>query len=271
MARHATVTGAMPFEVQVAAGLIPGWSILAIHGHDPAAAQAEAILAHGNATDIINPIPLLNTPATVKVASTDDTKDIAAGVGANTILLTGLDATGDAQTETVTLHASSGQTAVVTSSTWSAINGMTVATAGSETDNSGTIWCGTGTFTSGVPAVGLVSAGPGTNYSHTGHYTVPTNHALYLRNAQMSGNGASAFKGVESDLFIYSVAAGVSYEIFEMHFGDGASMTITGLLQALPAGTLVMLRGGAIAQTAGVTFRVDGYLRDLSHTHSWGS
>ncbi len=271
MARHATVTGHMPFDVQVSAGFMPGWSVVVIVGHDLAAAQANAILSPGNAGGVIDPTALLGTPAVVSIASIDGTNaDDATGTGANTILVTGLDGDGVPQTETISMHASVAQTAVAGLKTFSAVNSIRVATAGSLKHNLNTIWCGTGAFTTGVPAVGLASIEALHNNSLTGHYTVAANHELYIVTAQVGGDGSAAFKGLDFEVDLYSVGLGIELELFDLHLGDGGSLAFPAPFPRFIAGQQIRLRGGTIAQTGNLTFRTAAYLRDLSHANSWG-
>jgi hypothetical protein len=90
----------------------------------------------------------------------------------------GLDASGDAQTNDVTM---TGTTAANTASTFSAVHSVTVLTTGSNNANTGTIHVGTGSFTAGVPAVRMLSVQIGANKSLSGYYIVPTGKTLYLQ------------------------------------------------------------------------------------------
>jgi hypothetical protein len=272
VARHATVNGNIPFDVQVAMGVIPGWSTVILVGHDEAAAQGNGILSPGNAAAsvIIDPTGILNTATTIFIASTDDTKDIAAGVGANAVKVSGCDAAGNEQTEVITLHASSGNTRVESSLTYSAVNDLLVVATGSENDNSGLIWCGTGTFTAGVPAVGIASIAIGENHSLTGVYTVPLNHEFYIQAAEMSGDGSAAFKGLDFEVHLVSAALGHHFELFDAHLGDGGSLTVAPPFPKFVGNQQLQLLGGSIAQTANITMRVTGFLRNLAQPHSWG-
>jgi hypothetical protein len=259
--------GEIPFHLAMTADLVRGWSDVLIQGHDEAAAQADAILAPGNATGIINPVPLHVTPAVVYIASTDQLADDATGTGANSVLVTGLDTNGLLQTETISMHATDGRIAVAGSKVFSAVNNLLVLTAGSGGRNVGTIWCGTGVFTLGVPAVGLGSIGPGENTGKFGVYTVPFGHEFFPQSAQMSGDGSSAFKGLTFEVDWYNPATQLEYELLDFHMGDGGTLNISDLhAPRLPAGSIVSFRGGCLAQTAHVTFRVTGFLHKLDRS-----
>jgi hypothetical protein len=245
--------GEIPFDLAIRQGLVRGWSYVLFQGHDHTAAQANAILAPGNATGIIDPVPLRTTPAVVKVASTDDTKDNSGNVGALTVLVRGLDADLNEQTEVVVLD---GQAEVATTNVFAAVNGLSVTTTGTELNNSGRIWCGTGTFTAGVPAVGLCSIEPAENVAKCGVYTVPVGHEIFAESGAMTGNGTAAFKGVYFKVGIWDPTFQLEYETLDMHMGDGGVLQFAVDSPAIPAGSIVMLRGGCLAQTAVVAARV---------------
>ena len=162
-----------PFELQVARGQIPGHSIIHVFGHNPDVDDDE------EAT--VWPIPgaLLGHPAspTIMKISSSSANDAAAGTGARTIRILGVNGTGGYAEEIVTLN---GQTEVNTVNTYDAIETMTVLTAGSGGVNAGTIYAGTGTVTSGVPAVPYSAIGVGDNVSLVGHWTCPTGYTGYL-------------------------------------------------------------------------------------------
>jgi len=162
-----------PFELQVARGQIPGHSIIHVFGHNPDVDDDE------EAT--VWPVPgaLLGHPAspTIMKISSSSANDTAAGTGARTIRILGINGTGGYAEEIVTLN---GQTAVNTVNTYDAIETMTVLTAGSGGVNAGTIYAGTGTVTSGVPAVPYSAIGVGDNTSLVGHWTCPTGYTGYL-------------------------------------------------------------------------------------------
>ena len=254
----------LPFDVAVRAGLVKGVSLVQIVGHDLAAAQADAILAPANATGIIAPNAILATPSTVIVSSTDQSADDATGTGSNSYTIDGLDADGDVQTETVLAHATDGRTGVASLLTYSAINHVQVLAAGSGLKNAGTIWVGTGSLTAGVPAVGLCSMEIGKNASNTGCYTVPRNHMFLIHGVMFSGAGTGAFKGINFELGIHSVALGVEVELWSASVGPGGAVNDGDVLEpAITAGQQLRMRGSALAVAAFATARVDGYLYDL--------
>lgn len=117
------------------------------------------------------------TSATVMKVSSSSANDTAAGTGVRTILVSGLDANYDTISETVTLN---GQTAVNTANSYLRIQYTEILTTGSGKAQAGTIYLGTGTVTSGVPAtIYWQSDTTYNNWSFAG-YTVPAGYTAYL-------------------------------------------------------------------------------------------
>ena len=166
-----------PFELQVSRGQIPGHSVIHVFGFNPDVDTNEetvwpidGILGH----------PASPTIMTISSSSTDDT---AAGTGARTVLIEGVNGTGGLTSEVVTLN---GQTAVNTVNAYDAIERMTVLTVGSGGVNAGIIYAGTGVVTAGVPAVPYSAMGIGENVSLVGHWTCPTGYTGYLTDGKFT-------------------------------------------------------------------------------------
>jgi hypothetical protein len=160
-----------PFELQVARGQIPGHSIVHVFGYNPDVDSEE---------ETVWPIDgLLGHPPspTIMTISSTSANDTAAGTGARTVQILGVNGTGGLATEIITLN---GQTPVSTVNTYDAIERMTVLTVGSGEKNAGLIYAGTGTVTSGVPAVPYSVIGIGENNSIVGHWTCPAGFAGYI-------------------------------------------------------------------------------------------
>jgi hypothetical protein len=160
-----------PFELQVGRGQIPGHSIIHVFGHNPDVDQTEVTIWPTTG--------LLTHPAspTIMKVSSSSADDTELGTGAHTVYILGINGTGGYVSETVTLN---GQTAVNTVNEYDAIEIMSVASVGSGGGNAGTIYAGTGTVTSGVPAVPYSAIGIGDNLSLVGHWTCPTGYTGYL-------------------------------------------------------------------------------------------
>jgi hypothetical protein len=123
--------------------------------------------------------------------SSDNTNDTAAGTGARTVFLSGLDANHNTISETVALN---GQTAVTTVNSYLHINQCYVATTGSLVSAAGSIYFGTGVVTLGVPATVYDIIQYDYNTRVTGSYTVPAGYTGYVSqglfsSGQSSGSG----------------------------------------------------------------------------------
>jgi hypothetical protein len=166
-----------PFELQVSRGQIPGHSPIHVFGHNPDVDTTEETVWPTNG--------LLGHPSspTIMTISSSSANDAAAGTGARTVQILGINGTGGYVQEVVTLN---GQTEVNTVNTYDAIERMTVLTAGSGGVNAGTIYAGTGTVTAGVPAVTYSAMGIGDNLSLVGHWTCPAGYTGYLTSGSIT-------------------------------------------------------------------------------------
>ena len=182
--RSITQVGASePFELQVARGQIPGHKLKFKFGHNAAVGDTEeTIWAEGG----LYVYPTSATQMTVSSSSADDT---AAGTGARTINIEGLDADYNEISEDIILN---GQTPVTTVNSYLRINRGISLTAGSGGKNAGIIRVGTGTVTSGVPAnVFLSIDGDGDNQTLMCIWTVPAGYTAFLVQTNVSTGNAS--------------------------------------------------------------------------------
>lgn len=207
-----------PFELQVARGLIDGHRSVTVFGYNPDVDTDQVT---------VWPYPaLMAHPATAlqyKVSSSS-ASDTADGVGARTVVITGLDANYNEVTETVTL---SGQTAVLTTASLLRINDAYVASAGTSKSAVGDIYFGTGTVTAGVPATVYDIIKFDYNSRITGHYTVPAGYTAYVMQGMFSAGqptGGSAVVGrllisglndIRRTLSIVTVTNGTADYVFE--------------------------------------------------------
>ena len=237
------------YNLEVLRGNVSGHSMISIRGHDntvPNGGPFGLSQGFGAGGYHFDQSAIAATPAAVSVASTDNTNDNAAGTGALTVRLIGLDASGDAQFETLTMN---GTTAVASSNTYSAVHTLQVLTTGSNNANTGIIYAGTGTFTSGVPAVRMLSMTIGFNISLSGYYVVPNAKTLYIR--QFIGTVGSSNKDVQ--IYIETSADGILWykQIeFGLEAGDIALDVVA--LPGMVAGTHIKLQaaGGAASTDA---------------------
>lgn len=180
-----------PFELQVSRGQIQGHRNVTVFGFNPDVDTTQVS---------VWPLPSLITfPAsaiqmTVSSTSADDT---AAGTGARTIVVQGLDANYNEVTETVTMN---GQTAVTMTASLLRVNYAYVATAGSGNSAAGDIYIGTGTVTAGVPATAYDIIKFDYNATTTGSYTVPAGYTAYVSQGLFSSGQASGSTQVQGRL-----------------------------------------------------------------------
>lgn len=127
--------------------------------------------------------------AAVMKVSSSSTSDAEAGTGARTIQVYGLDANYNEITETVILN---GQTEVNTTNSYLRVFRAFVVTAGSGGTAAGTIYIGTGTVTSGVPATIYAEIPVGANQTLMAVWTVPANYTAYVTRGSLSGSSNNA-------------------------------------------------------------------------------
>lgn len=180
-----------PFELQVARGQIVGHRAITVFGYNPDVDQTEATV-----WPLPSLIPQATTALQMSVSSTN-ANDTAAGTGARTIVVQGLDGNYDEITETVTLN---GQNAVLTAASFLHINYMYVASVGSTKSAAGDIYIGTGTVTAGVPATVYNIIKFNYNDTITGCYTVPAGHTAYVVQGQFTVGQASGSTSVQGRL-----------------------------------------------------------------------
>ena len=248
------------YNTDVRRGLVAGHEMISIRGHDetvPNGGPFGLSPQFGLNSFSFDQSVISVTPAVVGVASTDNTGDNAAGTGALTVQVIGLDAAGAAQSETVTM---TGQTAVNTVATFSAVFSLRVLTKGANNANTGTIYCGTGTFTAGIPAVRMLSMEIGFNTSLSGYYIVPAGKTLYLK--EFISTVAVGTK--EAEVFVEISPDGILW-YKEAPFGLGNSSLWHPLISqpALPEGTHVQIQASATSASTDVLAILSGELVDV--------
>jgi hypothetical protein len=172
-----------PFELQVARGQIMGHKTLFKFGvNGDVGTSIETVWAQGGTY-------AYPASATVMKISSSSADDAAAGTGARTISIAGLDANYNEISETVILN---GQTEVNTVKSYLRISRMFVVTAGSGATAVGVIYAGTGTVTSGVPATVYGMIAIGANQTQMAFWTVPAGYTLYLMGTFYSSGNSTA-------------------------------------------------------------------------------
>lgn len=160
-----------PFELQVSRGLIAGHRVVHVFGYNFDVDTTEATVWPYTGK-ITHPAAAIQMSVSSSSAS-----DAAAGTGARTVLIQGLDTDYREISETVTLN---GQTAVTTTSAFLRVNYMRVMTAGSSQSAAGDIYIGSGVVTAGVPATVYNLIKFDYNNTITAHYTIPAGYTGYV-------------------------------------------------------------------------------------------
>jgi hypothetical protein len=149
-------------------------NIVRFWGRNPTVGTAFEDLNHYGLA--IDPYLIMATGFALDVVSSS-TADAAAGTGARTLRVVGLDAAGAFQTAVVTMN---GQTIVTTTTIWTDVWAADVITTGTGRTNAGDIYLiktGTGgVITAGVPATvtsGMLKILVGWNTDMNGHFCVP--------------------------------------------------------------------------------------------------
>jgi hypothetical protein len=172
-----------PFELQVARGQVDGHKALFKFGiNGVVGTSVETVWAEGGTY-------AYPASATVMKISSSSADDAAAGTGARTVAIFGLDASYNEINETVTLD---GQTAVNTTNSFLRISRMYVVTAGSGATAAGTIYAGTGTVTSGVPATVYGMIALNANQTQMAFWTVPAGYTFYLTGVYYTSGNTNA-------------------------------------------------------------------------------
>lgn len=244
------------FGLEVRKGNVAGHLLTAIIGHSDTLTTSQITIAPSLTTQetsqsTINRVG--GTPAVVSIASTS-ANDTSAGSGARTVKIIGLDVNGDAAFETLTMN---GQTAVEGAVVFSAINLTIVITSGGSFRNEGTVHVGTGTFTSGVPAVVMFSMEVNHNKGMTAMYTVPLGKTFYTTFFVQSM--ASQNKDVKIDLL--QSLDGITFTTQAVFGLEPGEIQYQVDLPGVPAGSMIKIVAVSTGTTS-VTVILNGVLVD---------
>ena len=171
------------FNLQVARGQIQGHKTLFKFGNNPDS-NGSLETVWSNSSLYIYP-----TSATVMKVSSTSADDTAAGTGARTIRVDGLNANYNEISEIVTLN---GQTPVVTNNVFIRVFRSFVITAGSADTAAGTIYIGDGVVTAGVPATIYAVIPLGENQTLMAMWTVPAGYTFYMSRGSFSAASNNA-------------------------------------------------------------------------------
>jgi len=163
-----------PFYLQVAEGQIAYHETIFKFGFNPDIDDSlETVWAQGGLYSYLS-------SATTLYISSSSTADDAAGTGARTATVSGLDANYDEVSVTVDLDGQNG-VQLGDASNWIRVNRITVDTAGSGGENAGVIYVGDeASPTSGVPSNKYATVAIGDNQTLMALWTVPRNYEAYL-------------------------------------------------------------------------------------------
>ncbi len=164
----------------VKAGKVPGASLVVKDGYNADVDAAEDIVEQGAA---YAGFPASGAAETLNIVS-DSASDAAAGTGATSLLIKGLDANWEEVEITV---APNGTTPVITTQTFRRVNEVIVVGAGSGGANAGTITIKHNTTTTNIFAV--ITAGA--NKAQTATYTVPAGKWAAVVGAKATVNHAT--------------------------------------------------------------------------------
>lgn len=240
----------IPPYAEIAAGFHNGYTPVNKFGANPdVGTTMETIWTCGGLYDWAG----VDAAAGIVKLSSGSADDTSAGTGARTVTIYGLSTAGVEQSESMTLN---GQTGVNSVKSYSRVNRIIVNTAGSGGVNAGIIYIGTGTITTGVPAVVWACIDPEMNQTLMAVYTVPAGKTFYMTRVVLSTNSN---KGAELYLFVRP-----SGEIFQVKdasftFSDTYEMTFDFPLK-FEAGCDVDIRAKASAVGASFGARVSGWI-----------
>jgi len=176
-------------SLTIARGLIEGMSHVNKFGRNSDVdSGAEDLWAQGG-------LYVQATAASVVNFASSSALDTAAGTGARTVTITGIDGSNNEVSETITLL---GTTNVPTLNSYIFISRALVTTAGSGSANAGTI---AGTATGGGTPL-LITIAIGINQSQLGLYLIPTGKTGYITNWGSSFYSATAGAQVEVRLLV---------------------------------------------------------------------
>lgn len=170
-------------------------------------------------------IPWMSAATSLEAVS-DNAADAAAGTGARTITILGLDSNYDRVTLTVTLN---GVTAVALSTQLVAINRVTVTTAGSGLTNAGTL-----TIRNASAGTTRITVPVGRSISQSSGYTVPRGYTLQIDDHVCSINRTISAGRWLTYTGAFQVWDGTQYGAVVLPLDIGVSDVVLGRFSARP-------------------------------------
>lgn len=206
----------------------------------------------------------------VSIASTS-ANDTLLGTGARIVSVTGVDENYDAYQEIILMD---GQSEVQTASKMIPFEiltlefGSNVDTATGDSVSVGTIYCGTGTFTNGVPAVPLVAIEPSSldPNSRDALFVVPDGKIALLRSLFVTADPLIAQNVsvvVQIALKLFGFGENQWFKTLPYYF-DSSFLQILENLAPIPPRTQIQLRcKTTLVKTKSVSVQADFELKDL--------
>lgn len=185
--------------IAIASGRIPGATVKDKFGFDPDVNTSfEPIWSESSAHTF-------RSTAATMTASSDSSDDAAAGTGCRTLTIEGVDANFNVVVETVTLN---GTTPVTIPTDLMIVDRVYCVGSGSADSNVGNIYVGTGTVTSGKPAVVECLIDIDAGQSLVGWTVIPAGFTGYGTNITFT---ASRFANTNIDVRVRTKAVGMSW------------------------------------------------------------
>ena len=183
------------------------------------------------------------TAGKIKISAAN-AADTSGGTGARTVRLYGLDSNFNEQYEDLSLN---GQTAVETTKNFVFVYRLEVLTAGTNGQNAGIIYAGTGIVTTGVPATQWLSIIGGAGVSRGGVFVVPAGYTMFIKKGVM--NNATATNPCVVKLFTTGVTAGSKVQRLALTV-NGLSTQDLNIETSVPEKTLVSITGNNATSTS---------------------
>ena len=261
---------------RAALGVVPGVQYFRLEGWNEAITTTfEVVWGESSAYT-----PLTAAMSTPYIASSS-ANDTSAGTGARTVRIKGMTTAFARFTEDLTMN---GQTSVnLVTTNVLLVDSIEVLTAGSGVLNAGVIRVGTGTNTSGVPAVvhqhlqvssatAIPAAGAGGgNITKCFMYGVPANKTLLMRNISYGSVFATAAAGMDVAIDGYTNSTGILKRYFiQMSHNTGANPAMNPTLIAVPEKTIILgkLAGVTGSNTGPASLAADCLLIDLATSNN---
>jgi hypothetical protein len=216
-----------------------------VEGYIASATTAETLIGDYSITE-------MTTAGSLTISSTSADDD-ETGTGARTVTVYGLDANWNKVSDTVTLN---GQTAVALPTVVLHPYLMMINTAGTGGTNAGVLYVGSGTVTSGQPAVVNCAIGTayGANQSRIAFMPVPAGYKATVRGGYASSSGL-----VDIVLYAkYKPFGGVYLSKAPVIFGSKSNnIPFDILTPCLPEKTLIKIVGKTFSSTSNISTTVN--------------